>query len=64
MTKSITEMNLENFKVGWYHISFKIDNFVSFETFENQLNSINDIPFYIYLAYDILEAESGNSTPL
>jgi len=34
MAKLGEEVHLDNNKVGWYHISYKSDSFVAFDSFE------------------------------
>lgn len=34
MAKLSEEVHLDNNKVGWYHISYKSDSFVAFDSFE------------------------------
>lgn len=63
MSKLSEEVHLDNNKVGWYHISYKSDNFVAFDSFEQQTLYQNATPHSIYLVYDVLEALRGVVSP-
>ena len=34
MSKKLDDVNFDNNKLGWYQVSYKSDNLVSFDTFE------------------------------
>ena len=62
MMMKFDEVNLDNYEVGWYQVSYKNDHFFA-DSFAARFEYQKQVPFAIFLIYDLLEAERGGKSP-
>jgi len=62
MIARLEEINMDNNKVGWYQVCYANDH-LSGESVATTFDYQTNVPYAVYLVYDILEVERGLRSP-